>query len=336
MSYTNQTTTSLADFISKLNTFLSGTPAWTTNHTPANGEWAARKTPGAQDVAIATQWDTGTPSSLGIYQWRGAAYNGGASPWNQNEDSGNGAASTSDALLAAQRSALITNMPLQFWCFENDDYFHVVVETSTLRHAHFGAGVLDKFNDYAGGEYVFGHHQDPASSNSTLSVGTTFLLDGICVDGIYASMELFAATIRLSGLPDQAGASKYGVCMGQQADKGTDRAANARVLVTGGYRAGAMATPFALFRGTRQRGLNPMHPIVPFYWNDVTSDIHGPLGQLPDVRGVNIRDFAPGEEVTIGGDTWVMFPASRKATSDTESSTNYSKYQGIAYKKVTT
>ena len=89
MSYTNQLTTNLADLISKLNTFLSGVPGWTTHHVPANGEFAARKTGVGFDIGFASQWDTASPDYLGIYQWHGAAYNPAFSPWDQNDDSGN-------------------------------------------------------------------------------------------------------------------------------------------------------------------------------------------------------------------------------------------------------
>jgi hypothetical protein len=45
MSYINESTSSMADLVSKLNTFLSGTPGWTSDqHDAANGKWAMSKT----------------------------------------------------------------------------------------------------------------------------------------------------------------------------------------------------------------------------------------------------------------------------------------------------
>lgn len=349
MSFTNQLTTDLADFIDKLNTFLSGTPGWTTTHTAGSGEWAARKTPGGNDVGIATQWDTGTPDTLGIYQFHGGAYDSLESPWDQIDDSGNGAASTSRATLLTSRHVFPSSTPIQFWCFEDDDYFHCVIQRDSDDYAHFGAGVLDKFNDWTGGEYVYGHWQDDQfTSNQAVIGNSTMLLDGLAVDTGpgHSDQEIWVATMRVEGLDDQDGDSKYGVCMGNQAagNLGTDRQGpaggpktnEARIHILGGYRGGPFSFPFANFRGTKQRGLNPMYPITPFYWNRVTDDLHGPLGQMKDVRGVNIRDFAAGEEVTIGSDTWVLFPSARKALSDSQSGVAYSQYQGIAYKKVTT
>ena len=78
-----------------------------------------------------------------------------------------------------------------------------------------------------------------------------------------------------------------------------------------------------------------MYPIVPFYWNRTTNNITGPLGQMKDVRGLNIGNFAEEEEILVGSDTWVVFPTYRK-TPTTTNVTGYTGYQGIAYKKVTT
>jgi hypothetical protein len=95
--------------------------------------------------------------------------------------------------------------------------------------------------------------------------------------------------------------------------------------------------PFAEgLRGTKTKGNCPMHPIVQCYNERVDQNIYGPMSQMKDVRGVNIRDFDAGEELTLGADVWVMFPSARKALSDAQSGVAYSLYQGIAYKKVTT
>ena len=80
-----------------------------------------------------------------------------------------------------------------------------------------------------------------------------------------------------------------------------------------------------------------MYPIVTTYLNQTaTPDTFiGPLGQMKDVRGLNIRDFADEEEIVVGSDTWVVFPTYRRAPTDTTAQ-GYTGYQGIAYKKVTT
>ena len=44
MAFTSQATSSLADCVSKLNTFLAAN-GWTTHHAPGSGEFAARLVP---------------------------------------------------------------------------------------------------------------------------------------------------------------------------------------------------------------------------------------------------------------------------------------------------
>jgi hypothetical protein len=54
------------------------------------------------------------------------------------------------------------------------------------------------------------------------------------------------------------------------------------------------------------------------------------IGRVPDMRAVNIRNFAPGESYTIGSDEWVMFPVCAKnGAVDQFNSGNY----GVAYLK---
>jgi hypothetical protein len=347
VSYTNQTTTTLADFISKLNTFLAGTPGWTTTHTPASGEFAARKTGAGFDIGFATKWDTGTPSNLGIYQWYNAAYNTGANPWAQTNDSGNGAASATNATLATARHAPITNTPVQFWCFEDDNYFHCVVQTTTTNFVHFGAGYLDKFNDWTGGEYVYGFRKDQNNTGLAALSGpsATILLDGLTADvsGFgYNDAELFCATMHAEGLAGQGGSEKWCVVMGNQASAnlGNDRQGSpqARRHMLGGYRGGVLMKNLNVaFRGSLGRGLCPMAPIIPFYWRRSPDEVYGPMGQMKDVRQINIASFVAGDEITIGSDTWVVFPAAAKSSADAMSGgAGFTGYQGIAYKKVTT
>jgi hypothetical protein len=345
MSYTNQTTSSLADLISKLNTFLSGTPGWTTNHIPASGVFAARKTGAGFDIGFASQWSTAAPNNLGIYQWYNAAYNTGASPWAQSNDSGNGAASTTDATLGTARSVPITNAPLQFWCFEDDHYFHCVVQVTSTIYAHFGAGLLDKFNDWTGGEYVYGHRRDVNfSGNAALGVGnSTILLDGLLANtspGLVTGAELWAATVHAEGLAGQGVNEKWCVSMGNQASAnlGNDRQGSPqpRRHWMGGHRGGLHTKNLGQFRATLARGLCPMYPITSYYWRRSPDEVYGPMGQMKDVRGANIRDFAAGDEITVGSDVWVVFPAAQKSAADTMTGNGFTGYQGIAYRKVTT
>lgn len=343
MAFTNQATSSLADFISKLNTFLAAN-GWTTHHVPASGEFAARRLNGAIDVGFASQWDTGTPEFLGVYQWHGAAYNAGNSPWAQNDDSGNGFAGTTNASLAGQRFAWITNTPVQFWAFADADYFYVVLQRTTIPdYVHFGAGFIEKFGDqtWIGGEFVFGHRQQfNISTNPAILNGTSVLLDGQAVDAGPPqpnNMEEYAATIRAESLLNQPAGGKWAVVMGNQnaANLGQDRQTVPvdRIHFAGGFRAGLGTQQWGPFYGNPQQGLLPGYPILTCHWDRVSDAVFGPMGRMPDVRGMSIKDYSPGDTITVAGDDWLIFPTAVKWPGS-GSLLNTSANQGIIYKVV--
>jgi len=343
MSYINETCSSLADFVSKLNTFLSGTPGWTTHHNAGAGEFAARKSGSGYDVGFAAQWSTAAPNNLGIYHFLGA-YNNGVAPYQQADDSGNGAQSTTDSVLDDMRFVAIGNTPVQYWCFEDDHYFHVVVQVDATRFVHFGAGQILKYGsaDFTGGEYVYGHRQEGTfAADTAIKGGTSILLDGLCRDGDAPnSMEEYAATLHIEGMDSQVASGKFGVVMGAQnaANLGNDRQAvpKARVHIVGGFRGGPGVPCFGQMAGTLASGLMPGYPLVLYYRRTSGSPLGiRPLGVMKDVRGVSIKNFAAGQEVTVGADTWTFFPSFRKSPDD-NTVNGYSAYQGIAYKKVTT
>jgi hypothetical protein len=359
--FINETTSSVADLISKLNTFLTtaggGNPAWTADrHVPASGEWAISKAAlgtNTHDIQVAFQWDTTSPRHLAIYQYDHASgagnYNAGrAGPWDQDNDSGNGAASTSDAAIDDARMVDLTggaSGPLQYWAFVTVspvEAVHIVVQTTASKYVHFGFGELQKFNDWNGGAYAYGMRmQGTATTDTAVQTGSTHLLDGIAKDGAAPNptngMELFMATIHCHTLPQQLAAGKWAIVGGPQVDTGKDRQSNGggtdtdRTNFAGGFRANQFAYEFGQALASPDAGFVPGYPIAVFYWHQSPSTVYGPMGMMVDVRGINIGDFAPEQEIVIGSDTWVVFPSHWKTTSTLTALGTVN--QGIMYKK---
>lgn len=76
---------------------------------------------------------------------------------------------------------------------------------------------------------------------------------------------------------------------------------------------------------TRRSGiLNPMISIGVQNWNLRTPlwpmiyyanrgvGLRSPVGRMPNIRSCNMRNFFPGEVITIGGDDWKIFPVFQK------------------------
>lgn len=332
--YINETCSTLADFINKLQTFLN-TAGWTIDeHTPGDGVLAVSR----NNVRVVFQWDTATPANLGIYQYEGAAYNSGNDPWAQNNDSGNGRNSTTNSDLDDSRYVALSNSMVQYWCFENDTYAHVVVQkNNTPDFYHFGFGTLEKEGSWTGGEYAYGQRWSLTGTTQQQVLTNSFGLDGTFVD---SNGEQYAATLHIEGMTDQGGSGKWAVVMGapqSSAELGNDRQGTpqARIHVIGCMRGNAFGYPLMhRFDGSTSSGFIPLTQAPVLYYNRTSNELQ-PLGFMPDVRFGSNRYFANGEEVTVGSDTWVVFPLIRKASTGAAANDG-SGFAAVFYKKVTT
>lgn len=60
----------------------------------------------------------------------------------------------------------------------------------------------------------------------------------------------------------------------------------------------------------------------------------GVVAQVPDVFRINMRDYAPEQEITVGADTYVVFPLINDDAANILDGEGYSAYEGLAYKKI--
>jgi hypothetical protein len=219
--------------------------------------------------------------------------------------------------------------------FEQDSgpaYVHVVVEISSETYRHFGWGEMEKFNDWTGGEYCYAHFADENTNSSAVDTGADVPFDGID-SGASGSTARRGATIHAEGLPHQGGSEKWLHHAGGVSADDTDfndTAGNTKRLAFGGMRGGPL-WPLTQFRSDVSTGHIPLTPLA-IFTRDFTNDFVYFLGNIPDIRMVDIFNFAAGQEVTIGSDTWVLFPQVRRTEDDV---TGRTYYAGIAYKKVT-
>lgn len=328
MAYETSTASDLADLVQKLFTFAVAN-GWTQDRLDfVNGEAALHR----NNVYWSMRWIVATPLTLSHHQALG--YTGGNDGGDHPDDSGNGyndATTKTNALLDNERSVPdLGDGPFNYHFFESDVYLHCAVEISSGVWRHFGAGTLTKRGDWTGGEYVYGHVH--VSGNLTSTTNTT-LMDGL-FNSTTDAVKRQAATLHVEGLPGEAGSSKWGNIWGNKSfttAEPTDDAGNAKVTIQGGYKAGPIAQHFGFLPAGSTSGLVPMYQFALFYLEAASTRAYL-LGYMPDVRGVNIANFAAAQEVSIGSDTWVVFPDSQKSTSGTNASFN----RGVAYKKVTT
>lgn len=337
MAYENSTAADISDLMTKLSTFATAN-GWTLNESGSDRRFLSKN-----NVYVSFRWATTSPTAVAIYQATG--YAAGPAPGSQANDSGNGyvPGTFNDANVKTSRYVPMTNSSMTYWFFENDAspaYIHVVVTldgTASNKFAHFGFGELTKQGTWTGGEYAYGQYV-PTSNQGNDIANTSEQFSCVLDGGLGASSpttyRTFAATLRMENLPGQAASTRWGVVYGGDTP-GTDRSgSNVRYNIQGGFRAGPVAATFARFMTTSTTGLTAMYPINLYYDRGLVSSVRQwyPLGYMADVRGIDITNYSEGQELTVGADTWVVFPASYKIAV---SSVNATKNTGVAYKKVT-
>jgi hypothetical protein len=56
---------------------------------------------------------------------------------------------------------------------------------------------------------------------------------------------------------------------------------------------------------------------------------------VPDVFRVNMKSLDAEQEITVGSDTYTVFPLINNDANNTLSNEGYSGYEGLAYRKIT-
>jgi len=338
MAYQTGTATDLGDLLSKLDTFLVAN-GWTQDDFDDGASVAAEGFANwtKNSMSIGMKWIANSPESLSLHQ--ATAHSGSGFPGTHTNDSGNGYndAFGSNSQLEGERcvSEIGDGPFVSYHFFENDAspaYVHIVVESASETFKHFGWGELNKFNDWTGGEYCYGHYQDTFLNSSGVDVNSYAMLDGI--SATVTTVGRRNATIHAEGLPHQGASEKWlhhsGGLTSTDPDF-VDTAGETKQIAFGGFRGGPVAYLLGEFRGDVSTGHIPMYPLA-IFTHDFANNFIYYLGSVADIRGIDIFHFSAGQEVTVGSDTWVVFPSSRRTEDNI---VNRTYYQGIAYKKVT-
>lgn len=327
MAYQTGTSTSQQDFLDKLFTFLVAN-GWTQDDWDTTNKEAAIH---ISTVYVSFRWDA-TASTGGISIHHALGYTGGNTPGNHPNDSGNGL-KTGTPITSQRRLDRIGNGPFVNHYFFTDgaSYAHAVLEYAAGIYRHMSFGKLEKVGDWTGGEYACGHVWD---SNTFRIDDPTSAYHHVPFDAANANTYSIADTIHAEGLPNQpAGASgKWLVSWAGEVGMTNDGDGNARGYAIGGVRDGFLQNAMGPYRANSNNGYVPLIPIQLWYREDfVTPDGWRLLGTAPDVRVINIGNIEPGDEFTVGSDTWKTFPFVRKQYNkdDTDESWN----GGLAYKK---
>lgn len=323
---------SIENLIQTLSTFLTGLtgPAWVEDELDTGND---RATFHSGTLFVSFRWGDTPDEYMGVYQSTG--FTAATAPHSQPGDSGNGSTSQAGLSTTTFRSVDFNGAgPFTRYYFYASEtapfYCHVVVESSGGVYQHFGFGFIDKFGTWTGGEYVYGGRWDQGTADidnpksNDHALGFDFVNSG----------STRGATMRAPNFDGLDGSQVWLNDVNNVVSPGNDRAGNPRYMMTGsGWRGGGLAWVLGWLRASTLSGFKPLQAIEVFCMvNDTPDDSAYYLGTQPDVRSINIGNLNPADEITIGGDTWQVFPTKRKQflQINTEESWN----QGIAFKKI--
>lgn len=297
MDYETGSASSPSDLLTKLATFAAG-DGWTVN-TPASGLVFLK---GSAVVGV-----NGAASTVDL---RGAlSYDAGLA-WN---DQPNNSGVTTQCDVGAG--------PFTAYHFfsvteENKHALHVAVEISAGHFRHFSFGELIKHGSYTGGVYV-----DSVNwNNSTI----------------------------FQNIPDSQ--QHQVICDANGALVGTghvwidydsksnnwqrvfDAGDTTPTRCSGSVRSGGMDQMFANRGYLRWNLRNVPAPLT--YFANRASSLKSFIGRIPHMRVFGMHNLSPGETVTIGGDSWLVFPIIQRTDTwgSSNSTTESSGYYGYGYR----
>ena len=228
-------------------------------------------------------------------------------------------------------------------------YVHAVIQVSANEFRHLWVGTMTKYGTFTGGEYLVGHYHRLSSTGTTAN-------DAAEIDQPYDGEHIPPGQI--TGNRD--------LSLNQEDNIGRNAVFRAVGLVTGvewfhchGFGGAPLSTTqqHGTYNTPIDVGAGAMvgygdsfgaalwacepnlaakaKPLVPYtFLASVDFEAAyrwGAVGQLPDARRVNMRGLSAGEALTIGTDTWRVYPL---VNSDASVGVGnpYTGYEGIAYR----
>ncbi len=230
--------------------------------------------------------------------------------------------------------------------FSTGDHIHVVIEETPGRFRHLSFGFITPYGSFTGGQYLTtGCPIESATttpydfnvSNAMMPFGGNGLSPSKTALTIYGHPGTFVRAdidgltvgwrILSTGLDSGTGSGDaYGCAAYVNATKSRGGPSGTQSQSSLIHDIGYHCAP---------QSWNGLAPMMPCYVGAMRSPYNGNwtlLGEFPGVRFLNISNFNPGDELTLGTDVWKIFPLFNKAYTPLSEPISYD--YGLAYRKV--
>lgn len=331
MAYETGTASTIEAFMQAFHDFAVA-QGWTSNIFSTTNDWCAINN-GTEFYQF--RWD----NTNGIAIFHSTAFDGtGVYPGNHTGSSAFGQVDTSAPYNATvsdyintttvtnNRQQMRTNSNGPFTAYHffapasGQQYIHAVLEVSPNEFRHMSIGTINKRGDWTGGGYsagcgiiyttvgIFGF-------GATSPGQVTFAIRAQGLTGLNVNTRWLGNVSTSTGTPNL----------------GNDLAGNPRgdCLVSGS--GGGLLGQFMEMSANPANGLIPLLPIDVWYRYTVSSTDRRwmLLGYIPDAYTFNMTFYAPGDEFSVAGDTFKVFPARQQGLA-----TANNGQRGVAYRKV--
>lgn len=197
------------------------------------------------------------------------------------------------------------------------DYLHAAVEIAASIYRHFVIGSLIQSGSYTGGTYVDGVRW----SASTL----------------YMNVPASSQHAAICDAPSSVGNGHIWIDYDSKTDNWQREGAYndfATNKFVGNHRGeGILDVPDGVIGYQRYNLRTPLWPAQ--YFVNRASNLRSLAGRIPDFRLVHMKNFVPGDILSIGGVDWMIFPTCQKTDTwgSGSSSVPSSGYYAYAYRK---
>lgn len=234
--------------------------------------------------------------------------------------------------------------------FSDGDYIHLVIEETTGNFFHVSFGFIEKYTAFTGGQYAMCSSfyeypyvssartweapytvppfTGPTSFNGDPTYPTPTTRVRADIDSLSNNWLFICGVSNAQSGGAATWASKQGGASYRNPNPG-------RALAGGG---GYEDTRTLIGDIAYQLTPQPWNGVAPFtpLWVPTTRtpfENWSLLGHYPDVRYLNMSDYSPGQEITLGSDTWKIFPCFAKVYTADGGLHSYD--HAIAYRKAT-
>jgi hypothetical protein len=209
-----------------------------------------------------------------------------------------------------------------FWGTTSDGklWAHFAIEGQAMIYTHFGLGVMEKLLDFTGGDYITAHFFIRITGGSGAGTNTSFLAYGCRSTGgtFWRPPAFYCPDLDEDNKSDPANdyRSMYGTNIFSRTDFELGHtslyydSANTGVAYSNAIGGEISINNFPL--PNVWSGNSPLFPIIVYARNGKNTTYAGACGYFKGVRAINVANYLPRDEVTLGSDTWMIFPAVAK------------------------